>query len=159
MSATLPTAALPLFDRLCPEAAGLVSGAGLTSARGDRLDARGLQASLARDLARLLGTRSPLDSAEHARRDLSVIDYGLPDLTALWPRSSDDRARLQQAVLHAITDLEPRLLQPRVQVGTDPTAPQRLRLTIEAAVRLGLQLHRVGFDLAIEPGRIVAGSA
>lgn len=158
MSATLPTAALPLFDRLCPEAAGLGSGVGQAMPRGDRLDARGLQASLARDLARLLGTRSPLGSAEHARRSLSVIDYGLPDLTALWPRSGDDRVRLQQAVLHAITDLEPRLLHPQVQVGDDPTAPQRLRLTIEAAVRLGLQLHRVGFDLAVEPGRSVAGS-
>lgn len=159
MSPTLPTAALPLFDRLCPEAAGL--GPGVVSAMpgGDRLDARGLQASLARDLARLLGTRSPLDSAEHARRSLSVVDYGLPDLTALWPRSGDDRLRLQQAVLHAITDLEPRLQHPRVQVSTDPAAPQRLRLTIEAAVQMGLQLHRVGFDLAVEPGRLVAGSA
>jgi type VI secretion system protein ImpF len=159
MSAPLPTAALPLFDRLCPEAAGLSAGAGRVGPRGDQLDARGLQASLARDLARLLGTRSPLDSAGHAGRRLSVIDYGLPDLTALWPRSSDDRRRLQQAVEHALHDLEPRLQRTRVQVRDDPEAPQRLRLQIEAAVQLGAQWHRVAFDLGIEPGRPVSGSA
>lgn len=129
---------LPLFDRLCGE-------------EGEEgvLDAHGLQASLARELSNLLNTRSRLDMAAFLNSELSVLDFGIPDITSLSPQSQDDRQRLQQLVRQAIAFFEPRLSHPQVRVLECPGAPGRLRAEIMAVVRLGRELRRVSFDWAI----------
>ncbi len=128
----------PLFDRLCGEE----EGEGV-------LDARGLQASLARELSRLLNTRSRLDMAAFLNSELSVLDFGMPDITSLAPQSQDDRERLQKLVCRAITFFEPRLSHIQVRVLDCPGDPARLKAEIIAAVRLGRALRRVSFDWAI----------
>lgn len=134
-----PSAPSPLFDRLCAPAA---TGDGT-------LDARGLQASLQGELQALLGTRSRLPMSRFAEEARSVIDWGLPDFSGLSVQSGDDREVLRQAVRHAISCFEPRLRHVEVGVDAWPGEPQRARVSIAAAVRIGQTLSRVQFTLAL----------
>lgn len=134
---------LPLFDRLCAEA----EGEGV-------LDARALQASIAGELSNLLNTRSRLGAAAFLNSELSVVDFGMPDITALSPQSRDDRQLLQQLVRRAIACFEPRLSRTQVQVLEWPGDPKRAKVEIMAVVRLGKELRRVKFELAASSGAI-----
>ncbi|WP_028311598.1 type VI secretion system baseplate subunit TssE [Derxia gummosa] len=150
MPAALPAAPMPLFDRLCSDD---------ETADGAVLDARGLRQSLAGELSRLLNTRSRLGLAEYADKAATVLDYGLPDFSALSARSADDLAALRDAIAHAIRLFEPRLMHAEVTLTDDPASPQRARVHIDAAVRLGHELRRVRFDLDAEPGTASIGAA
>lgn len=134
---------LPLFDRLCAEA----EGEGV-------LDARALQASIAGELSNLLNSRSRLGAAAFLTSELSVVDFGMPDITALSPQSRDDRQLLQQLIQRAIACFEPRLSRTQVQVFEWPGDPQRAKVEIMAVVRLGRELRRVKFELAASSGTI-----
>lgn len=163
MSTPLPTAPQPLFDRLHAEpAARPGAGVGLGAGLG-RLDAPGLQASLARELGQLLNTRSRLGLhayvAAAETRALSLLDYGLPDYSGLSARSEDDCRLLQQAVAHCLARFEPRLSHTQVQVMPMPGQPLRLRVLIDAAVTLGQALRRVQFDLAADAHAVASTGA
>ncbi|NDY94031.1 type VI secretion system baseplate subunit TssE [Ideonella livida] len=151
MSRLLPTAVQPLFDRLgaAPAAAQDWRGPG-----PGRLDARGLRESLAREVGALLNTRSRLGLEDFIARaegpGLSLLDYGLPDLSPLTPASADDRDTLRRAVHHCLARFEPRLQHTEVQVSPLPGQALRARLSIDAAVALGPELRRVQFDLAAD---------
>ncbi len=125
---------MPLLDRLC--------------APGDDgvgpLDGRGLQASLARSLDELLGTRSRLPMRRFADEASHVLDYGLPDFSALSLRSSEDRLLLERAIVRAITCFEPRLLHAQARVE-ETGRVEHARVQISAAVRIGQELRRVEF--------------
>ena len=137
MPSPLPSAPAPLFDRLCAPA----------GSEAEPLDARGLRESLARELGLLLGTRSRLPLSRYAAEADTVLDWGLPDFTALSPRSGDDREALREAVEVALARFEPRLRQVQVAVDDWPGQPQRARVQIDAAVRLGTEWRRVRFAL------------
>lgn len=137
MSHDVPRAPRPLFDRLC-------AGAGEDCSP---LDAAGLRVSLARDLSHLLNARSRLPLSRYVDEVASVIDWGLPDFSALSAQSGGDRQLLRQAVLQAIACFEPRLQHVHVEVDTWPDDPHRARLNIDAAVRIGRELRRVEFAL------------
>ncbi|HXT17703.1 MAG TPA: type VI secretion system baseplate subunit TssE [Gemmatimonadaceae bacterium] len=105
----------PLFDRLMDadadgrtDVAHVISGAEL-------------RASLARELASLLNTR--IDPAIDAidPRERTVLEYGLPDFTALAAQSNGDTTRLALAAQRAILAFEPRLGRPRVDVIVERT--------------------------------------
>ena len=113
MPSPLPSAPAPLFDRLCAPAgseAEPLDARGLRDddapvietlrslGRVDRHDAQALRESLARELGLLLGTRSRLPLSRYAAEADTVLDWGLPDFTALSPRSGDDREALREAV-------------------------------------------------------------
>lgn len=147
MSQDVPRSPRPLFDRLC-------AGAGEDCSP---LDAAGLRASLARDLDHLLNARSRLPLSSYVDEATSVIDWGLPDFSALSAQSGEDRQLLRQAVLHAIACFEPRLQQVHVAVDTWPGDPHRARLNIDAAVRIGGELRRVEFALPAD-GRMPEAS-
>ncbi|WP_085316754.1 type VI secretion system baseplate subunit TssE [Derxia lacustris] len=150
MHALLPVAPIPLFDRLCADA---------DAASGATLDAAGLEASIACDLARLLGTRSRLGFDAFLAADPTVVDYGLPDISALSAGSGDDLALLRRAVEQAIRRYEPRLLDARIAVAPVAGAPHLAQLRIDAAMRLGGELRRVRFELDAEPGSARVGAA
>ena len=76
-----------------------------------RLSRRELHESICREIGGLLNVRSPLPIDRYGEQPLTVLDYGIPDLTALSPRRSDDLKRLSQMVTRAITTFEPRLTQ------------------------------------------------
>ena len=99
-----------LFERLAE------SGPGAPGKRARDDDRAAVEASVAREIAALLGTR--IEPAVEAidPRDRTVLDYGLPDFTGLSPQSATDRERLARSIERAITAFEPRLASPRVAV-------------------------------------------
>jgi type VI secretion system protein ImpF len=88
---------VPLFDRLAADAESQLAGA----------DAQRL--AVARDLERLLNTRSRLDFEAFSRSAATVVDYGVPDYSARSPVSASDREAVAAVVKQAIALYEPRL--------------------------------------------------
>jgi type VI secretion system protein ImpF len=114
-------------------------------------DAAGLQASIANELASLLNTRSSLTMGEFLQCQGTVLDFGIPDFSSLSCKSSDDLAAVSQAVQHAIALFEPRLSLTQVVATHDDSSNHRgqAKLQISGAVRLGMTLRRVDFDIPV----------
>jgi type VI secretion system protein ImpF len=70
-----------------------------------------------RDLEWLLNTRCPVPASELARRGRTVLEYGLPDVVALTPQSTQDHRRVAELIAETIAAYEPRLQGVRVQVA------------------------------------------
>lgn len=121
----------PLFDRLVdlhPRAPG--------EPRPFRtLDGKGLLESVRRELERLLNTRSslPVDRLEELP-ELTVLDYGIPDLSAFSAGSPEDHVRLAAVVARAVAAFEPRLTHPRVEVLTLEDHGRSLRLRVHGTL-------------------------
>ena len=142
MSDLARSSAVPLFQRLCARDGEAGDAASF--------DAAGLQASIANELAGLLNTRCGLTMAEFLNCQGTVLDYGVPDFSALSCRSTDDLTLVSQAVQHAIALFEPRLSHTEVRATHGGSAhPGRAQLQITGAVRLGLTLRRVDFDMSV----------
>lgn len=133
---------VPLFDRL--------AGVDLGAADGVLLDAEGLRKSLALDLHRLLSTRNGCTIDRFLVTELSVADYGLPDVSALWPSSKTDRDLMAEVVEVALAAFEPRLKHVMVEVLDDPRQPTRVFIRLAAVALLNEQPRRVEFDMAID---------
>ena len=95
MSELVRGSSVPLFDRLASSEDPVAAGAFL-------LTPEQLQASIGKELSRLFNTRSRLAPSEYAASVGTVIDYGIPDFSALSPRHADDRELLQMALKQAI---------------------------------------------------------
>ena len=93
-----------------------------------------LKTAIARDLTWLFNTRSPHPHRHYDQRELTVIDYGIPDFGAMWTDSPDDRTLLVQRLERAVAAFEPRLDQVRVEVVTDRINEKRLRVQIAAVM-------------------------
>lgn len=142
MSELARSAAIPLFHRLCARDGEMGDAADF--------DAAGLQASIANELANLLNTRCGLTMAEFLQCQGTVLDFGIPDFSSLSCRSSDDLASVSQAVQHAIALFEPRLSHTQVIATHDRSGHQgQVKLQISGAVRLGLVLRRVDFEIPV----------
>jgi type VI secretion system protein ImpF len=110
---------------------------------------RALKEALRRDLEWLLNTRqTPLNlpkSMEQVRT--SVLNYGLPDLTAVSIHSKADEAYLLGMVENAIAAFEPRLSQVKVVTRDAFRALERtLHFHIEALLLVDPAPESVSFD-------------
>lgn len=133
-----------LFERLADEAAHTQREA--RPFRG--YDLEGLEASLQRELERLLNTRrGPGPDRPGARR--TVLGYGLPDHILDNPASIRDHEVLCRDVAEAIRRYEPRLRS--VQVGIAEVHPrtQALTLVIDGEAVLGQKRLAIRFPVAI----------
>jgi type VI secretion system protein ImpF len=142
MSELSRSSSVPLFQRLCAR----------DGEPGDAtsFDAAGLQASIANELSGLLNTRCGLTMAGFLECQGTVLDYGVPDFSALSCRSTYDLTLVSQAVQHAIELFEPRLSHTEVRATqSDANSPGQAQLHIMSAVRLGLTLRRFDFDLPV----------
>ena len=90
------------------------------------LDRGGLKLSVQRELGRLLNTRSSLPARQLAGRELTVIDYGIPDFSTFSPANHDDRVRLARHIRRAVEAFEPRLR--RVAVALEQADDDHLAL-------------------------------
>lgn len=142
MSEVVDAGLQPFFDRL--------SGTGESGGHLPLLDFAGVQSSIARELQRLLNTRSRLTMAQFLESSDGVLDYGLPDLTTLTGQSEADLERVSRLVARAIDYFEPRLSEVEVAVVSAPLAGQTPRVVVSGAVRLGRHRRRVDFDLGLE---------
>ena len=141
MSELVRGALVPLFDRLAePD--------------GDNqfeqlLTPEQLKWSIARDLSRLLNTRSRLLKAEFLSHAGTTLDYGMPDISALSPKSESDLVLLQSLVTHAIQCYEPRLQKVVVKAFASTQVAGGVALLISGVVRIGLMLKQLHFELQL----------
>ncbi len=132
-----------LFERLCGHEAA--------PSQARVLEGPDFQASLRRDLTRLLNTRNGQTIDEFLASEGSVLHYGLPDLLGLGGQSDSDLERLADVIRHGIALFEPRLSLAKVSAQRDPGRPERARVMVSAQARLGRTLQRVDFDIALDP--------
>ncbi len=80
------------------------------------LERDGLMRSIRLELHRLLNTRSHYSLAALGQRERTVIDYGLPDYSALYTRNPEDHKRLAALIQNTVEAFEPRIRNLRVDV-------------------------------------------
>ncbi len=108
--------------------------------------------ALKRDLEWLLNTRKPPLpelAAWPAARD-SVINYGLPDISALGLSSASDQRALRLAIEAALRIFEPRLTDVHVTLESSDTVDRRLRFHIEGNMKLDPAPEEIAFDTVLE---------
>jgi type VI secretion system protein ImpF len=108
--------------------------------------------SLRRDLEWLLNTRQPpipqLTSYPAAKA--TVINYGLPDISALGLMSASDQKSLRSAIEVCIRNFEPRLMDVHVTLESSDTVDRRLRFHIEGNMKLDPAPEEISFDTVLE---------
>jgi len=109
--------------------------------------------SLLRDLQWILNTRQisePIGEPYELLAE-SVINFGLPDITALSADSSETPARLRRYIEDAIEAFEPRLTDVRVTLSSPgDSKDRRVQFLIEADLKLDPDPERVEFDTVLE---------
>ena len=114
---------------------------------------RELKAALRRDLEWLLNTRRTIEESPASLKELerSLYNYGLPDVSSLYLRSSNDQGTLLKAIRVAINYFEPRLLN--IKVTLEPAADDTrvIRFGIEGLLRMDPAPEHVFFDTMLEP--------
>jgi len=110
-----------------------------------------LKESVRRELVRLLNTRSTAGLGSRGG-EMSVLDYGVPDFTALSALSGDDRVKLSAAVAQAIAAFEPRLRDVRVSAEGLRSNDRALILRLDALLVVGDHAEPVSFPLLVRVG-------
>jgi type VI secretion system lysozyme-like protein len=138
-----------LFERL----AGGDPPAAREGARPFRVhETASLKESVRRELVRLLNTRSSAGINSRGGGEMSVLDYGVPDFTALSALSGDDRSKLSAAVAQVITAFEPRLRDVRVTSEGLRSNDRALILRLDAMLVVGEHSEPVSFPLLVRAG-------
>ena len=92
----------------------------------------GLKESIRRDLSWLLNTRTSLPASEFDDRQLTVIDFGIPDFGSYYTANENDRVKMNRRLVRAISFFEPRLRNVTVAVDTVMLNEKALRIMIDA---------------------------
>ena len=111
---------------------------------------REMRSVLRRDLGWLLNTRTSHPRHLFDERDLTVIDYGIPDFGTYSPRNPDDRELLAKRIERAIHAFEPRLQNVHVSVEPEMVNEKQLRLIISAEMVLESAREPVSFLVAFQ---------
>jgi type VI secretion system protein ImpF len=116
------------------------------------LDHSSIRESVVRDLSRLLNTRAPLFGPVPERAPQTVLNYGIPDFSALSPDSSADAEALAALMVERISRFEPRLADVRVSLVKHPQSHNSLLGVIYANLILGEVREPVSFPLLFDAG-------
>ncbi len=143
MSELVRGSPLPLFDRLS-------SAEGSEGSRRQLLTPEQLELSIGRELSRLLNTRSRLKPSEYASSTGTTLDYGIPDISALSPKSHPDLDLLQSTIRQAVNHYEPRLQDVSVKAFPASGARSSATLLIAGTVTIGLKLRQLNFELQLD---------
>jgi type VI secretion system protein ImpF len=94
----------------------------------------------------MLNTRSslPADRLDE-RTELTVLEYGIPDLSAFSAGSEEDLVRLSAIISRAVAAFEPRLRQVRVAGEGLAEGGRSLRLRIDAQLLVDEVAEPVSF--------------
>ena len=126
--------------------------AGASSSRGQYL--RQLKESVRRDLESLLNTRwRCVDWPKHLTElDVSLVSYGLPDMTGMHFGSPESQEEFRRLVESCVRNFETRLQGATVLIvkGRDPLE-RTLRLRIKASLRVQPSPEEVTYDSILEP--------
>ncbi|MEO2218704.1 type VI secretion system baseplate subunit TssE [Chromobacterium vaccinii] len=123
-----------------------------------QVDRAALLESVRVELERLLGSRR---DSQPRLTPLSVIDYGVPDWSALHADRGADREQLARGIRQAILAFEPRLRRP--EVDAEAVAGKRQTLKVDIRGELAIEgecwpvafvarLGEGGAGLAVEEG-------
>jgi type VI secretion system protein ImpF len=114
---------------------------------------RELKTALRRDLEWLLNSRRTIDDSPASLKELtrSLYNYGLPDVSSLYLRSSKDQAFLLDSIKTAIDFFEPRLLNIKVTLESTADDKRVIRFAIEGLLRMDPAPEQVFFDTVLEP--------
>lgn len=107
----------------------------------------GLRASVLRRLDLLLNTR-----ATRPRPDggpLTVLDFGLPDISALYARDPGAHAHLTREIHRTIAAFEPRLVVADVRVARVPGNDRSLYVQLAGAIRTEHITEPVSFTIPL----------
>ncbi len=140
MSRLIPGGPIPLFDKLDQRAM-------LADHADQVLDTDGVEASVVRELRRLLNSRSRIPLSVFTDTELTVLDYGIPDYGAHSAQSEADRRRVAAAVRHAIEAFEPRLSDVDVSLIDGATGKTIALFCIEATLQVAHAVRRINFTL------------
>jgi type VI secretion system protein ImpF len=109
--------------------------------------------SLLRDLQWILNTRQisePVGEPYEFLKD-SILNFGLPDITALSADSSETPARLRRYIEDAIQTYEPRLSDVRITISDlGDSKVRKVKFLIEANLKVDPDPERVQFDTVLE---------
>lgn len=108
--------------------------------------------ALKRDLEWLLNTRQPPipELASWPAAKASVINYGLPDISALGLSNAADHRTLRIAIEACLRNYEPRLMDVRVTLQGSDTTDRRLRFHIEGNMKLDPAPEEIAFDTVLD---------
>jgi type VI secretion system protein ImpF len=107
--------------------------------------------ALKRDVEWLLNTRKPpLEFDRWPAVKKSVINFGLPDFTALGLASAADQHTLRTAISACLRNYEPRLTDVHVTLEGSEVADRKLRFHIEGNLRLDPAPEEISFDTVLE---------
>lgn len=109
------------------------------------LTREGLRESVRKELETLLTTRSSLPAARLLERELTVLDYGIPDLSDFSATNVEDQARLAAVIAKAVAAFEPRLREVRVAAGGYDETSRSLSLTISGTLVVDAWREPVSF--------------
>jgi len=115
---------------------------------------RELKLSVRRDLECLLNTRWRSASwPQHLEElEVSLLSYGLPDITGADLASAFKREEFRRTMERVIRDFEPRLTKVSVVLlDRGETLDRTLRFRIEGLLRVDPAPEPVAFDSAVEP--------
>ena len=116
------------------------------------LDRSSIRESVLRDLSRLLNTRAPLFGPVPERAARTVLNYGIPDFSALSPNSEADATTLARILGERISRFEPRLSDVRVSLVKNPQSHNSLIGVIHANLIVGTVREPVSFPLLFDAG-------
>jgi len=113
---------------------------------------RFLKESIRRDLERLLNTRQPAE-AEFDQYELvrmSVLNYGLSDLSSLNTSSGAHLQQIQSIVQRCIEEFEPRLEEVAVSVEHRDLGKREIWFHIEARLHVHPMAEIISFDTMLD---------
>jgi type VI secretion system protein ImpF len=142
-----PNVTLSLLDRLTDQEPSV----SIEPPRGRAQSLRQLKTSLRRDIEWLLNTRRSIEAPDVSPETAkSVFNYGLPDITSLGVRSTQDQKRLLWMIESTIATFEPRIKGPRVTMEPVAGTARILRFQIQGLLRIDPAPERVTFDTVLE---------
>lgn len=114
------------------------------------LDRSELAESLQRELQRLLNTRRPeFKSAALAGLEPTVIEYGLPDYSAMYTQNPEDRKKLANLIRSTIECFEPRLRELKVDATVLGNSEKSLLVRVTGSVQIGRETERMSFAVNV----------
>ncbi len=116
------------------------------------LDREALKESVYRELERLLNTRCSTPMHLLGGEEKTVLNYGIPDFSALSPQSADDQRRLASIIGQTIAAFEPRLRQVRVTMERFLNSENALLVRIDAVLAVASIIEPVSFLISSKAG-------
>jgi len=109
-----------------------------------------LKESVRRDLEWLLNTRTSFPGFLLDDKDLTVIDYGIPDFGSYSPANPDHQKLLAKRITRSISVFEPRLRKVRVTVESEMADEKTLRINIDAVLVVESFREPVSFHTVLQ---------